>query len=222
MRTSSDNEKANSYLRRGLHELSRHKPAKALGLFRKSIELTPPSCEKKLSRAFYWLSIALLQLNKRDLAVRSLANAQRMNRKGYIRRFYVRHVNGYGMIKQPTKELDDLYAFLSIQLSFYLVKRPNYRFSSEAEHSIILSFLLNAWKSIKDSQEFESLDCSEKLMLFNKLKIEFPAFAPDSMVQRKKERQFPQSSMAYIQPCSCGSGLPFMQCWGRTRGISEL
>ena len=222
MRTSADNEKANLYLRRGLRELSRHNPAQALELFRKSIELTPPSSEKTLSRALYWLSIALLQLNKRDLAVKSLANAQKIHRQGYIRRFYIRHVNEYGMIKQPTKELDDLYAFLSIQLSFYLLNRPSYRFGSEAEHSMVLAFLLHTWKNIKGTEEFKSLDCSEKLLLFNKLKIDFPAFAPYSVVQRKRERQIIPSNIAYNQLCSCGSGLPFMQCCGRIRGISEL
>jgi tetratricopeptide (TPR) repeat protein len=213
---------ASIFLRKGLHELAHHRPAQALAFLRKSVELIPPSCESELSKALYWLSIALLRLDQRDLAVKSLANAQKLRRQSYARKFYVRNVNEYGMIRRPTKELDDLYAFVSIQLSSYLLKRQNHRFGSEAEHSAVLKLILEAWKRLKENNEFRNLECGEKLYLFRKLKIDFPSFNAYSAGLRYGAPRALQATLDNIQTCSCGSGLPRMQCCGRVQGLSEL
>lgn len=210
------------YLRKGLHELAQHKPSQALAFLRQSVEQTPPSCEQELSKALYWLSIALLQMDQRDLAVKSLANAQKLRRQSYARKFYVHHVNEYGMVKRPTRELDDLYAFTSIQLSSYLVKRPSHRFGSEAEHSAVLKLILEAWKQLSRSDEFASLECGEKLQLFKKLKIEFPVYGSYSQNLRFRDRHEVSAALDGPKVCSCGSGLSYMQCCGRVRGLSEL
>jgi len=136
MSVKTNAEKSAFFLRKGLYELSHHRPGRSLEFFQKSIALTPAVCGARLSRALYWLSIAMFQLNKRDIAIKSLANAQKLRHRGYARKLYMRHINEYGMLKRPTKELDDLYAFVSIQLSLYLVKRPHNRFASEAERAI--------------------------------------------------------------------------------------
>jgi len=210
------------YLRKGLHELAQHNPSQALAFIRQSVEQIPPSCEQELSKALYWLSIALLQLDQRDLAIKSLANAQKLRRQSFARKFYVRHVNEYGMIKRPTAELDDLYAFISIQLSSYLLKRPSHRFGSEAEHSTVLKLILEAWKQLSRSEEFSSLECGEKLQLFKKLKIDFPIFGAYSNSLRFRDRQDKVPARDSVKACSCGSGLSYMQCCGRVQGLAEL
>jgi tetratricopeptide (TPR) repeat protein len=222
VKTTSGANKASIFLRKGLHELARHRPATALALLRKSVELIPPSCESELSKALYWLSIALLRMDQRDLAVKSLANAQKLRRQSYARKFYVRNVNEYGMIKRPTKELDDLYAFVSIQLSSYLLKRSNHRFGSEAEHSAVLKLILETWKRLKESDEFKNLECGEKLSIFRKLKIDFPNFSAYTAGLRYGERQMLHATIDNGRTCFCGSGLPHMQCCGRVRGLAEL
>lgn len=222
MKTNSSANKASFFLRKGLYELAHHSPTKALAFLRQSVELLPPSCENELSRSLYWLSIALLKLDQRDLALKSLANAQKLRRQGYARKFYVRNVNEYGMIKRPTKELDDLYAFVSIQLSSYLMKRPNHRFASEAEHSTVLRLILETWKQLKESQEFQQLECGEKLHLFRKLKIDFPSFSTLFFNPRMGGHHVSTTTVHNTQHCSCGSGLPQMQCCGRVQGLSEL
>jgi hypothetical protein len=222
VKTISGADKASFFLRKGLYELAHHRPARALVFLRKSVELIPPSCESELSKALYWLSIALIRLDQRDLAVKSLASAQKLRRQSYARKFYVRNVNAYGMIKRPTNELDDLYAFVSIQLSSYLLKRSNHRFGSEAEHSAVLKLILETWKRLNESEEFRNLECGEKLHLFKKLKIDFPSFSAYTVGLRYAERQMLRANIDNVQTCSCGSGLPHMQCCGRIRGLSEL
>lgn len=222
MKTSPVEVNASILLRKGLHELAHHRPARALEYLRMSVELTPPSCENELSKALYWLSIALLRLDQRDLAVKSLANAQKMRRQSYARKLYLRNVNEYGMIRRPTKELDDLYAFVSIQLSSYLVRRPNHRFGSEAEHSAVLKLILEAWKQLKEHHMFQTLECGEKLYLFRKLKIDFPSFPTFTASRQHGESCSIPSTLYNIKSCFCGSGLPYTQCCGRVQGLSEL
>jgi hypothetical protein len=222
MKMSPTEVNASILLRKGLHELAHHRPAQALVFLRTSVELTPPSCENELSKALYWLSIALLRLDQRDLAVKSLANAQKLRRQSYARKLYLRNVNEYGMIRRPTKELDDLYAFVSIQLSSYLVRRPNHRFGSEAEHSAVLKLILEAWKQLKEHHMFQTLECGEKLYLFRKLRIDFPSFPTFAASRQHGESCSMPSTLYNIKSCFCGSGLPYTQCCGRVQGLSEL
>jgi len=216
------NGKSAFYLQKGLYELAQHNPSRALAFIRQSVEQIPPSCEQELSKALYWLSIALLHMDQRELAIKSLANAQKLRRQSFARKFYVRHVNEYGMVKRPTAELDDLYAFISIQLSSYLMKRPSHRFNSEAEHATVLKLILESWKQLARSEEFASLECGEKLQLFKKLKIDFPIFGAYSTALRFKDRQNLFQGHDSAKACPCGSGLNYMQCCGRVQGLSEL
>jgi len=222
VKQKTPNGKSEFYLRKGLYELAHHNPSQALVFLRKSVEIVPPSCEEELSRSLYWLSIALLHMDQRDLALKSLANAQKLRRQSYARKFYLRNINEYGMVKRPTRELDDLYAFMSIQISSYLVKRSNHRFHSEAERSTILRLILDAWKRLAPSEEFKDLACGEKLQLFKKLAIDFPLFDSFNATLTLRERQQLRAEKNGSQACSCGSGLRYMQCCGRVPGLSEL
>ncbi len=138
MKTISGADKASFFLRKGLYELAHHRPARALVFLRKSVELIPPSCESDLSKTLYWLSIALIRLDQRDLAVKSLASAQKLRRQSYARKFNVRNVNAYGMFKAPTNEsMND--AFVSIQLYRICSSVRIHRFGSEANFPLCSS-----------------------------------------------------------------------------------
>ncbi len=214
--------KAETYLKRGLRELTRHNPAAALGYLQKAVEAIPPSCADQLSSALYWLSIALFRLDRRELAIRSLSNAQKLRRQSYARSMYLRNINAYGMIKRPTPELDDLYAFVSIQLGAYLSKKPNRRFGTEAEHATVLKLVLEAWDHLRTSGAMESLECGEKLQLFKKVKIDFPLFGVQFGTLRFRTQGARNSPQDYSAPCRCASGLPYRQCCGRIQGLQEL
>ena len=51
-------------LRKGLRELSAHRPDRALRLFRSSVETCPASRPAELERRLYWLAVALLELGQ--------------------------------------------------------------------------------------------------------------------------------------------------------------
>ena len=89
-------------LRKGLRELADHRPDKALDTLRQAVDAIPPACAEELSHALYWLSVALLRLDKRDLALKSLSSAQKLRRRSHARSMYLRSINGYGMPRQPT------------------------------------------------------------------------------------------------------------------------
>lgn len=211
-------------LRKGLKELAMHRPDRALGTLRLAVDAIPPACSEELSRALYWLSVALLRLDKRELAIKSLASAQKLRRRGYARRVYLRNVNDYGMPKQPTPELDDFYAFMNIQLAAYLAKKSRNRFDSQQEREVIFKTLLDAWKSLKGGSLLDDRECGEKLILFRKLRPSFPDFgigAAQKVIIRASFGKS-QTSAASANRCVCGSGLPYSQCCGRVNSLGEL
>jgi tetratricopeptide (TPR) repeat protein len=212
-------------LRKGLKELALHRPDKAIETLRLAVEATPPSCSDELSRALYWLSVALFRLDKRELAIKSLSSAQKLRRRGYARRVYLRSINGYGMQKQPTAELDDFYAFTNIQMASYLSKKPRRRFDSFQERETVLRIVIDAWKNIKASSILEDHDCCEKLVFFRHYKPGFPSFGLGEGQRRTIKANFGQDQIQQADPsqrCICGSGLPFGRCCGRVHGLGEL
>ncbi|MCE1207043.1 MAG: SEC-C domain-containing protein [Spirochaetia bacterium] len=212
-------------LHQGLQELARHRPDKALVILREAVDSIPPACNDELSKALYWLSVALLRLDKRDLAIKSLSSAQKLRRRGFARRLYLRTINEYGMPRQPSPELDDFYAFMNIQMSAYLVKKPMKRFSSYAERETVLKILMDTWKQITAQGLLLDSECGEKLMIFQKIKPSFPEFGFSSPHRRSAVVAFTSAAANSINPsqrCPCGSGLPYSQCCGRVRSVTEL
>lgn len=212
-------------LRKGLRELAMHRPDRAIGTLRLAVDAIPPACAEELSRALYWLSIALLRLDKRELAVKSLASAQKLRRRGYARRVYLRRINDYGMPKQPTTELDDFYAFMNIQLATYLAKKSHSRFDAYQERETIFRLILDAWKSLKKGSLLQDSECGEKLLLFRRIRPSFPSFGMGIMQRVVIKASFGSgqaSGKNAAQRCGCGSGLPFSQCCGRVKSLGEL
>ncbi|MFZ3109636.1 MAG: hypothetical protein WA234_02945 [Rectinemataceae bacterium] len=221
-------------LRMGLKQLAGHRPDQALETLRMAVESIPPACPEELSRALYWLSVALLRLDKRDLAVKSLASAQKLRRRGFARSVYLRRINGYGMVRQPTVELDDFYAFMNIQLASYLSRKSRKRFDSFQEREAVFKLLLDAWKSIGEGTLLKGLESCEKLVIFRKIRPNFPRFdigGGQGTAGRVTRTGFGstvgfggarQRDAKLSSRCVCGSGLLYTQCCGRVRGLKEL
>ena len=212
-------------LRKGLKELSRHRPDLAIETLRLAVEAIPPACGEELSSALYWLSIALLRLDRRELAIKSLSSAQKLRPRGHARSIYLRSINGYGMPKQPTPELDDFYAFTSIQMSAYLLRKPRRRFDSFQERDIVLKPILDAWKSLRPNGAFDGMGCCEKRDYYRRVRPNFPSFGFDTNQRGAKRLAFAfgqTSGDAAMQRCACGSGLPAIQCCGRVKSLREL
>lgn len=212
-------------LRRGLRELAAHRPDIAIGTLRQAVEAIPPACSDDLSRALYWLSVAFLRLDNRPLAIKSLASAQKLRRRGYARRVYLRNINEYGMPKQPTLELDDFYAFTNIQMAVYLAKKARSRFDSFQERETVFRLILDAWKSLQSGHLLEDRECGEKLDLFRRIRPSYPSFGMGGGQQRVIRTSFGQiryAGMNASQRCVCGSGLPYTQCCGRVKNLGEL
>lgn len=214
-------------LRKGLRELANHRPDKALDPLRRAVDAIPPACSEELSHALYWLSVALLRLDKRDLAVKSLSSAQKLRCRGHSRTMYLRHINEYGMPKKPTAELDDFYAFMNIQLAAYLSKKPRKRFDYFGEREAVFGLLLDAWKNMKSRGFLRDRDCGEKLSLFKRIRPSFPGFGMDQKQTTVIKASFgAHAERAYgISPeqrCVCGSGLHYGQCCGRIKSVGEL
>ena len=216
------------FLNKGLRNLAGHRPDLALDNLRLAVDAIPPSCGDELSRALYWLSVALLRLDKKDLALKSLSSAQKLRRRGFARRFYLHNVNEYGMPRQPTPELDDFYAFMSIQLAAYLVRRPLRRFASQIERETALKIIADAWKALTSSLAFRESDCGEKLQLFKRTRPVFPLFNMDTQSINILRPSFDQRRLFTSEKehsgsrCACGSGLSHNRCCGRVKGLGEL
>jgi len=119
--------------------------------FRSATERTEVTKPVELAKTLYWLAVALQQMGQSDLALKSLASAQKLQRRGYARKLYVRAINQYGMLKRSCQDLDDFFAFMHLQLAKYLDKRPGHRFTSLEEHEVVMATLFDAWKSIQNS-----------------------------------------------------------------------
>lgn len=201
--------------RTGMRALARHDAQAALRLLRAAVDVCPPGRHAALARYLYWLSIPLLRLGKSELAVKSLVSAQKLEPRGPARRLYRHMVNGYGMVSTGCTDKDDFRAFFSIQLRRYLGSRPGGRFRTEAERDAVARIIADAWVGLTGSDTLAEKSCSDKLDLFRAYEIPFPFRFLDraKVLPGNFRRGTPQTSDAR---CSCGSGLPYRQCCGRT------
>jgi hypothetical protein len=132
------------------------------------------------------------------------------------------------MPRQPTAELNDFYAFMSVQMAAYLVRKPNRRFASEVERETIFKIIVDAWKSLSSSPTFADSDSCVKLQLFRRVRPGFPFFGMqprDTTIVRGSfaaKSSFAPAADRFGQRCSCGSGLSYSRCCGRVKGLGEL
>lgn len=213
-------------LRRGVRELSRHHPEGALKRFEAALNSCPVEESDDLERIFYYLGFTLLRLGRQNGAVRSYRAAARLRKHpGHAAQMLRRLVNDYGMVRQPTGELDDWRAFYSIHLERYLRSKATHRVTSDAEADMIRDLIHDYWKRITKDGLLAGRGAEEKLRLFRSVKIVFPFYVvhadlPDDNIIPVDF--LTKSRIGGTDKCWCGSGIPFMMCCGRTHGTDEL
>jgi hypothetical protein len=203
---------------RGRRQLARHRPDLAVRSLRSAVDACPATSAGMLSRDLYWLAIALLRLDRSELAIRSLASAQKLRPRSLARSAYVNRINDYGMGRRARPELDDFYAFYSVQACIYLGRKESGRFDSNAEKDVVTRLIGDAWRTLACSGALEGKSASQKLAVFKSRRIMFPAFGLKGSERGKiLDADFRGGSkLDGEMRCTCGSGLPYMQCCGRT------
>lgn len=213
----------------GKRALRLHRPDIALRFLREAVAECPASCPGELSERLYWLAVALLRLDRSELALKSLASAQKLRPRGIARRAYVRRVNDYGMPRRSRPELDDFYAFYSIHASRYLATRPGARFASMDEKDMATRLIAESWKTLSASGRLVGRSAGEKLALFRSWPVSFPPMLLSGAVHGGTDASVLRVNFRrgmIVDPddrCPCGSGLAYRCCCGRLaspRGLS--
>ncbi len=197
--------------------MARRRPDLALRSFRAAADSCPATRSGELASYLYWLALSLLRLDRPELALKSLASAQKLRPKGFARSVYLRRSNEYGMCKRERPELDDFYAFYSLQAGAYLGRKPSGRFDGNAEKDEVTRLIGDAWKALSRSGDLEGLSAAQKIELFKKRPVSFPFFASDeegrgAVIAADFRRG---ARLSGNDRCSCGSGLSYGRCCGR-------
>ncbi|HET6486116.1 MAG TPA: SEC-C domain-containing protein [Spirochaetia bacterium] len=212
-------------VKRGLWALSKHHPSEAVQLLQQALENCPPSRTQELHRICFYLGIALRRLGFSQSAIKSWISCQRLNKRGHTRKMLLRLTNGYGMERQDTVEGDDWQAFYSIQAARYLLNKNKRTFSVEAEKDMIGDLIRDSWNQLQASEALTDKSSCEKLEVFRSVVIVFPttvAAEPKAGESVIAVNFRTRRKVALTDRCICGSGLPFVQCCGRTPGKEEL
>lgn len=214
----------NRLLEHGIRSLARHDAAGALKALEGSLADCPPSQTSELHRILYYTGIALQRVGCGDSAVRSWLSGVRIQKRGTSKRMVDRFTNGYGMVKQDSVDQDDWKAFLALQLSRYLRTKNRHAFCSPAEEDVVREIVADAWRSIRKTGILSGRNAAEKYETFSKVRIVFPmAVLPDAGKRAILPVDFlKQREIVSTDRCSCGSGLLFRACCGRTPGREEL
>lgn len=211
-------------LRAGMRAMGEHRPDLAVRHLRAAVEACPARFAGELERRLYWLAMALLRLDRPEIALKSLASAQKLRPRGIARAVYALRANEYGMPRRGVPELDDFYAFYSIQACLYLGRKERPRFDDAAEKDLVVRLIGDAWRTLSRSGRLAGLDTSAKLGLFRGMRVPFPSFG---LAGRSSCSILPIDFRRKVllrgeERCPCGSGLPYRQCCGRTSSPREL
>jgi hypothetical protein len=210
---------------RGLTSLARHRATEAVKSLQEALEQCPPSRSRDLYKICLFLGVALQRVGFPQSAIKSWTSCQRLNKRGAARKMLSRYTNCYGMERQDSSEADDWQAFSSIQIARYLLGKNKRTFSTEAEHDMILDLIRDSWTEVRSSVDKAEMSGCGKLEAFRAVRIVFPTVVPaeswseDPIITvnfQTKQR------VGLADRCSCGSGMPFMLCCGRTPGREEL
>ncbi len=210
---------------KGLGYLAHHRPAEAVKSLQKALEFCPPSRSQELYRVCFYLGIGLRRLGFSQSAIKSWISCQRLNKRGPTRKMLSRFTNCYGMERQETSEADDWQAFLSIQTARYLLGKNKRTFSTAAEQDMIGDLIRDSWETLRKQRLLDGKSGCEKLEAFRSVRIVFPTVthaeprcgAPVIAVNFQTQKK-----VGLNDRCSCGSGLPFILCCGRTPGKEEV
>jgi len=208
---------------RAFMALKRRDSAAAVEILRGFVHDCPVQDSSALSGAMYWLGLCLLRDRCRGPALRSLASAQRLMKRGFARSTYLRLSNGYGMPRLGSVQEDDRAAFYSIQLSRYLERRAKRSFCSECERDVVFTLIGDSWQALWQSRALDGKAEAQKLAIFKLVKIVFPMRAPDrSFFSATVHVDFTNGTeCSPIGLCPCGSGLAYQRCCGRSASVFE-
>jgi hypothetical protein len=214
-----------TYYNRGLRSLSRHHPAESVKFLQKALEACPPSRTRDLYHICFYLGVALRRIGYPQSCIKSWVSCQRLNKRGSIRRMISRFTNCYGMDRQISSTADDWQAFSSIQIARYLLSKNRRVFSTLAEQDMIRDLIIDSWKELNRSGTLEGKSGCEKIEAFRGIRIVFP-----SIVVSEPHLSGPiigvnfrtKTKIALVDRCSCGSGMPYIVCCGRTPGKEEV
>ena len=213
------------HYRRGLTSLARHRATEAVRSLQEALEQCPPSRTQELYKICLFLGVALQRIGFPQSAIKSWISCQRLNKRGAARKMLSRYTNCYGMERQDSSDADDWQAFSSIQVARYLLGKNKRAFSTEAEHDMILDLIRDSWQELRSSVDMRDLSGCGRLEAFRATHIVFPTVLPaeprveDPIIAvnfQTKQR------VGLADRCSCGSGMPFMLCCGRTPSQEEL
>jgi hypothetical protein len=209
---------------RGKTLLSRHDPEHALKYFEAALAKCPVDKAKDLGKILFFLGVTLQKLGMSSWALRSWSVARKLDKHNYSGKFLSRFANPYGMVKQGSRELDDLNAYYSVQLARYLSTKRSKKLGTDAEKDMIWDLISDGFRELRALREFESLASPEKLAIFKKHRLVFPTFAasvpagvesiPVDFTKKRK--------INFEDRCVCGSGAPYKLCCGRIPGMDEL
>jgi hypothetical protein len=210
---------------RGLGSLARHRPAEAVKALQTALEECPPSKSRDLYKICLYLGVALQRVGFPQSAIKSWISCQRLNKRGPTRKMLSRYTNCYGMERQDTTEADDWQAFSSIQTVRYLLGKNKRTFSTRAEQDMIRDLIRDSWTELRRSADLAAMSGCEKMEAFRAVRIVFP-----TVVLAEQHLDGPviavnfqtKQKVGLNDRCSCGSGMPFMLCCGRTPGKEEL
>jgi hypothetical protein len=146
---------------------------------------------------------------------------QKMSKQVKAHRILQRFSNAYGMAKQENQNQDDWQAFYSIHLARYLKGFGKQSLSCGTEQTMVKDILKSYYERLVASGVLEDKSPAEKKKIFCEYRIDFPLFylsERDTLpIDFVRARRLEQSDS-----CSCGSGLAYMACCGRTQGEDEL
>jgi hypothetical protein len=210
---------------RGLGSLARHRPAEAVKDLQAALEDCPPSRSHDLYKICLFLGVALQRVGFPQSAIKSWISCQRLNKRGPTRKMLSRYTNCYGMERQGSSAADDWQAFLSIQTVRYLLGKHKRTFSTRAEQDMIRDLIMDSWGELRRTADLVQMSGCDKLEAFRAVRIVFPTVVltephldgPVIAVNFQTKQR-----VGLNDRCSCGSGMPFMLCCGRTPGKEEL
>jgi hypothetical protein len=107
----------------------------------------------------------------------------------------------------------------------YLLAKNRHVFATRAERDMVTDLIRDHWSTLGGSGALAGRKCCEKLDLFRKVWIVFPTVLVEPSVLKAPVISVDfraQRKVNLMDRCCCGSGLPFMNCCGRTPGREEI
>jgi hypothetical protein len=209
---------------KGKKALKNHKPADSVKHFRDALSECPLDEKEYLYKILFFLGVALAKLGQGDYSLKCWISSLKIRKRGHSLKMLRRYVNDFGMPRQHSQRLDEWKAFYSIQLCRYLESKKSRKIGTKAEGDMIKDLIFDHWKNILLEGKLGSFSPEEKLEFFKKEKIIFPFFVlPENVTNPLVNVDFAKHrKLLPGDRCSCGSGLPFKLCCGRTPSVKEL